>query len=323
MLRRALLSTLLGATSTAALAGWAANPAWGAPRRSSRGKRAAPRKTRSVPWLVGGKPNVQAPGALVLDLDSDRELYTRRADQPRPIASISKLAAALCALEQGLDLDQVTTITQTDADAARGGATSRLLVGLSLSNLDLLHAALLGSDNRAVSALGRAAGMTLGELTAAMNRKARALGLGATRFREPTGLSSENVATPRECIRMLQACLDTPRLATVLAKLDYDAHPVSRPVIHYTATYKPALRPNARIVGGKTGYNDFARYCLVLAADIDGRRFGMAFLGAEGKLTRFGDFARVADWLVAHKPHRKLAGPPADPAHIPYPWIYT
>jgi len=64
-------------------------------------------------------------------------------------------------------------------------------------------------------------------------------------------------------------------------------------------------------MGGKTGYNDFARYCLVVATKIDGRAYYMAFLGDEGKLTRFGDVARVADWIVSHRPKTVLATAPA------------
>jgi serine-type D-Ala-D-Ala endopeptidase (penicillin-binding protein 7) len=263
--------------------------------------------TRSVPWLVNGKPNVQALGAAVMDLESGRVLFSKRQDVARPIASVSKLIATLTIVDHGLDENEVTTITQVDADAAKGGATSRLFTGMTLSNLDLLHAALLGSDNRAVSALGRASGLNLADLTAAMNKKAASLGLTHTRFREPTGLSPDNVATPLETLRMLREAVKHPRLQSVLSKLDYDAHPISKPPIHYTATYKPAQRANAKVLGGKTGYNDFARYCLVAMARIDNRDFAVSFLGSEGKLTRFGDFARVADWIVAHKPHRKLA----------------
>ena len=53
-----------------------------------------------------------------------------------------------------------------------------------------------------------------------------------------------------------------------------------------------------KVLGGKTGYNDDARYCLVIATKIDGRMCYMSFLANEGKLTRFGDVARVADWMV-------------------------
>jgi serine-type D-Ala-D-Ala endopeptidase (penicillin-binding protein 7) len=291
--------------------GLMALPAEAAKKKSAKthtsSKRKAPKiaRERPVAWLKNNLPNVQAAGALVLDLDTGTELFAKKPDSERPIASISKLAAVLVAMDKGLALDELTTITQTDADVAKGGAKSRLLTGMTVSNLDLLHAGLLGSDNRAISAMGRSLGLSAADFAKEMTKKARSLGLKHTRFREPTGLSRENVSTPRETIALLQHALAHPTLAPILGRLEYSAHPVSRPPIVYTNTYKPAMRKHVDISGGKTGFNDFARYCLVIASKVDGRRTAMVFLGTEGKMTRFGDFARVADWLVTIKPNKK------------------
>jgi serine-type D-Ala-D-Ala endopeptidase (penicillin-binding protein 7) len=243
-----------------------------------------------------GVPNVQAQGALVLD-ENGREIFARRPDVERPIASISKLAAALVVVDRGLDLDGRTTISKGDCDVARGGARSRLLQGMTLSNRDLLHAALMGSDNRAVPALGRAVKLGPAELARAMTAKARALGLKHTRFRDPTGLSIENVSTPRETIGLLKAVMAHPVLGPIAARIEYDAHPVDRPPVRYFNTHRPATRSNVQVLGGKTGYNNEARYCLVLGARIEGRPYYMSFLANEGKLTRFGDGGRGADWV--------------------------
>ena len=276
----------------------------------ARGKKAIVRERYVVP-IKGGMPNVQAQCAVVVDGDSGRELYARSPDKERPIASISKLAATLVVMDKGLDLEGLSTISKTDIDVARGGAKSRLLDGMTVSNRDLLHAALMGSDNRAVPALGRAVKLAPSDLTAAMNAKAAELGLRHTRFRDPTGLSTDNVSTPRETIVMLRAVMNHPVLGPITHRLEYDAHPVGRPPIKYVNTYKPAVRSNIAVLGGKTGYNDDARYCLVIAAKIDGHPYFMSFLGNEGKLTRFGDVARVADWVVSRKP-KGVPGPVAD-----------
>lgn len=256
---------------------------------------------RHVAATKGGLPNIQALGAIVLDEDG-HELYARNPDQERPIASISKLAATLVVADRGLDLDGLSTITKADVEVARGGARSRLLEGMTLSNRDLLHAALMGSDNRAIPTLGRAVKLSPTQLAAAMTAKAKELGLTHTRFHDPTGLSIENVSTPRETIALLRAVIRNPTLGPVVERVQYDAHPVGRPPITYTNTYRPAIRTNVQVLGGKTGYNDDARYCLVLAAKIEGHTCFMSFLSNEGKLTRFGDVARVADWIVGRKP---------------------
>ena len=247
-------------------------------------------------------PNVLALGSLVVDLDNGQEVFNRKADQPRAIASISKLAAMLVVADRGIELDGLTTMKKVDVEVARGGAPSRLPDGMTLSNRDLLHAAMLGSDNRAVSALGRAVGLNATQFAEAMNKKVAQLGLKHTHFREPTGLSPENVSTPREVIAMLRAAMAHPTLGPILRRMEYDAHPVARGPIHYVNTHRPAHRANSDVLGGKTGFNDEARYCLVIVTKVEGHTYGMAFLGTEGKMTRFGDAARVADWLVLHKP---------------------
>ena len=277
---------------------------------------AAPKHHHSeqhVAAMKGNLPNVQSAGALVIDLDTGHELFSRRPDVPRSIASISKLAATLTVMDRSPDLEGLTTIKKVDADVARGGAKSRLLEGMTLSNRDLLHAALLGSDNRAVSALGRAVGLGTSQFTAAMNHKVATLGLRYTRFREPTGLSSDNQSTPRETIALLKAAMAHPVIGPILRRGEYDAHPVTKPAIHYINTHRPAARSNVQVLGGKTGYNDTARYCLVIAARIGEHNYGMALLGTEGDHTRFGDLARVADWIVTHKPKRGPSTAPQGP----------
>jgi D-alanyl-D-alanine endopeptidase (penicillin-binding protein 7) len=281
------------------------------PVQKRRRLRRAQPSTR-FPAMRGNLPNVQALGALVQNLDTGNELYSRKPDQERPIASVSKLAALLVVMDRGLELEGLTTIKRVDLEVARGGAPSRLLEGVTFSNRDLLHAALMGSDNRAVSALGRAVGLASAPFAAAMSKKATDLGLRHTRFREPTGLSPENVSTPRETIVLLREVMKHPVLGTIVRKLEYDVHPVARAAIKYVSTHKPAGRSNMQILGGKTGYNDFARYCLVLVVRVGGETYGMSFLGAEGRLTRFGDVARVADWIVSRKP-KGVPRPPRTP----------
>ncbi len=112
---------------------------------------------------------------------------------------------------------------------------------------------------------------------------------------------------------MLKAVMANATLAPITRRAEYDAHPVGKPPIHYNNTNHPAARGNVQVLGGKTGYNDEARYCLVVATKIDGRTYYMAFLGDDGKMTRFGDVARVADWIVAH-PQKLLATSTPAPA---------
>jgi serine-type D-Ala-D-Ala endopeptidase (penicillin-binding protein 7) len=309
--RRASLFALLAVVAASV------HVAEAAPKK--RGKRAARAHhkhvmlERIVPAVRKGQPNVQALASLVVD-ETGRVVFAHNPDKERPIASISKLAAMLAIADRSIELEGLATINKSDAELAKGGAKSRLLEGMTLSNRDLLHAALMGSDNRAVPALGRSVKLNPTQLTAAMNAKARALGLKSTRFHEPTGLSTANVSTPRETIVMLKEVIAHPVLGPITRRDIYDAHPVGKPPIRYVNTDRPAARSNVQVLGGKTGYNDDARYCLVIATKVDGRSYYMAFLGNEGKMTRFGDVARVADWIVSHP---VLPIPPGKPGAEP------
>jgi D-alanyl-D-alanine endopeptidase (penicillin-binding protein 7) len=300
----------------AALAAEALSPHAVAKRAPKRRKHVVAHE-RPVAATRGGLPNVQAQGALVID-EAGHAVFGKNPDKERPIASISKLAATLVVAEKGVELEGLSTINKNDIEVAKGGARSRLLEGMTLSNRDLLHSALMGSDNRAIPALGRAVKLTPPQLTTAMNAKAHALGLKNTRFHEPTGLSTGNVSTPREIVAMLRAVMANPVLAAITRRAEYDAHPVGKPPIHYNNTNHPAARGNVQVLGGKTGYNDEARYCLVVATKIDGRVYYMAFLGDDGKMTRFGDVARVADWIISHPqklpPGAKLVAASSAPA---------
>ena len=304
-----------------------------------------PERERYIPvYTRSGLPNIQAHAALIVEVKEAGEvgdakppgaagpeaaaatnlpLFQKNPDEVRPIASISKLMAMLVVVEHKLDLTAKTTITESDAKLAARGAKSRLLTGMTLTNRDLLHAALLASDNRAVLALGRAVGLTPSQHAAQMTARAHALGLTKTEFLEPTGIDYRNVSTPREVIAFLQAALKNPLIAQACRTTQYVAHaevparagrgstaakrPVRIAAIEYTST-DLLLRASKHVIhGGKTGYNDRAGYCFVVAARLQEptgkpREVAMAFLGAEGKLTRFADFGRAAQWLAERHP---------------------
>jgi D-alanyl-D-alanine endopeptidase (penicillin-binding protein 7) len=320
----AAFAVALGLTAPAASAKSLRKP----PVRVAAKKKARrPVRERPVPvYTRAGLPNIQARAALILDVTDGAvarsPLYQKNPDEVRPIASISKLMAMLVVLEHKLDLAAKTTITEADARLAARGAKSRLLTGMTLTNRDLLYAALLASDNRAVLALGRAVGLSPAEHAAQMTARARALGLTRTQFMEPTGLDYRNVSTPREVIVFLQAALKNPLIAQACRTTQHTAHaelvgrspkqPLRHAAIEYTST-DLLLRASKHVIhGGKTGYNDRAGYCLVVAARVPAgtgpkgerreREVAMAFLGEEGELTRFADFGRAAQWLEERKP---------------------
>lgn len=268
---------------------------------------ARPGRSPRVPvYTKSGQPNVQAQGSVVVDLTTGEELYAKDADTVRPIASISKLMAMLVVLDRHPNLEAATTMTASDREIARRGARSRLQVGLAFTNRDLLHAALIASDNRAVPALGRAVGLSPRALVVEMNAKAKSLGMAHTHFEDPVGLAAGNRSTPRDLVRLLRAALHQPVIAEVTQKARYEMHPVGHPgwTIRYVNTDHIARSHQFDVLTGKTGYTDLALYCLAIAVHLTEparHDVAMVFLGAVGKLTRFADFRRTAQWLTERK----------------------
>jgi serine-type D-Ala-D-Ala endopeptidase (penicillin-binding protein 7) len=252
-------------------------------------------------------PEVKSKSVVVIDAETGAEIFGKDADEIRPIASTTKIFVALAVRKKGLDLDGWTEITRVDVKAARGGARTRLDIRRVFRNKDLLRAMLMASDNRAPSALGRAAGMSMDQLVDAMNGVAKDLHLKRTKFTDPTGLRG-NVSTAREMAIALRAALADDVLREIMADpWEMIVGKGGKPKIAYGSTNQPLVVRKYEVTGGKTGYTTAAGYCYVTGARFAGREVMMTFLGARGKLTRFGDFNRVAAWLAAGAPGGKIA----------------
>ncbi len=261
----------------------------------------------AVPTWADDLPEVKSKSAVVIDAETGAEIFGKDADEIRPIASTTKIFVAMAVRKKGIDLNGWTEITRTDSRAASGGARTRLDLGEKFRNHDLLRAMLIASDNRAPTALGRAVGWDADELIKAMNKVAKDLHLKRTKFTDTSGLRG-NVSTAREMAIALRAALEDDVLreimhedwVEVVAKDHY-------PKIHYGNTNQPLVVKKYDVIGGKTGYTKPAGYCFITGAKFEGREVVMAFLGAEGKLTRFGDFNRVASWIDRGAPGAKIA----------------
>lgn len=251
-------------------------------------------------------PELRSRTAVVIDRETGAEIFGKDADKVHPIASTTKIFVALAVRKKGIDLDGWTEITRDDTKAARGGARTRLDIRRVFNNKDLLRAMLMASDNRAPTALGRAAGMTPDQLVEAMNDIAKDLHLKRTKFTDPTGLRG-NVSTAREMAIALRAALDDDVLREVMGQqYALVIGKWGKPKIGYGTTNQPLVVKKWDVIGGKTGYTEAAGYCFVTGARIGGREVVMTFLGANGKLTRFADFNRIADWLAKGAPGGKL-----------------
>ena len=259
------------------------------------------------PTYAEDLPDVKSRSAIAIDAETGAEIFGKDADQIRPIASTTKIFVAMAVRQKGIDLDGWTEITRSDARAAAGGARTRLDVGQKFKNKDLLRAMLMASDNRAPTALGRAAGMDGDELIAQMNKVAKKLNLKRTKFTDTSGLRG-NVSTAREMAVALRAALTDETLREIMHEDFVEVISKDRYAkIGYGTTNQPLVAGRYDVIGGKTGYTKPAGYCFVTAARFEKHEVVMAFLGANEKLTRFGDFNRVAAWIERGAPGSKIS----------------
>ncbi len=244
-----------------------------------------------------GQPDLRSSAVFVLDEGSSKVLLSRQAEVAAPIASITKLMTALVVLEGHQPLDEMLQITEADREHGRG-AFSRLAIGTRLSRGDLLHVALMSSENRAAHALGRNYPGGLPAFVTAMNARARELGMTGAHFVDPTGLSSDNMASPADLSKLVIAASHEQ---TIQQYSTDEAHSVrvGRRNLEFHNTDQLVRSRAWNIIVQKTGYITEAGRCLVIKALIRGREIVIVLLDSFGRYTRVADAQRIRKWLEA------------------------
>jgi D-alanyl-D-alanine endopeptidase (penicillin-binding protein 7) len=192
-------------------------------------------------------------------------------------------------------MDESITITQDDVDTEKG-SSSRLRVGATLTRGELLHLALMASENRAAHALGRTypGGMHL--FVNLMNSKANQWGMRDTRYVEPTGLSSQHQSSAKDLATLVALAANDPTLRELSTSSGFEVE-VGHKTLNYRSTNRLVSNPNWDIDLQKTGYISEAGQCLVMQAKVAGRKLIMIFLDSAGKFSRTADAERVRKWV--------------------------
>ncbi|MBT9488800.1 MAG: D-alanyl-D-alanine endopeptidase [Rubrivivax sp.] len=239
--------------------------------------------------------NLKSSVALVIDQDTDEVLFSKNSDAVLPIASITKLMTAMVVVQAGQSLDEMLTVTQEDVDTEKGSG-SRLAVGTQLSRGEMLHLALMSSENRAANALGRHYPGGIKAFVSAMNAKAGLLGMHATRYVEPTGLSSDNQSSAHDLAMLVKAASDQP-LIRELSTAQETAVAIGRRQLQFRNTNALVRDPSWSIGLQKTGYISEAGRCVVMQAQMAGRKLIMVLLDSAGRYSRIGDAERLRTFL--------------------------
>lgn len=242
-------------------------------------------------------PDLKSNSFYVLDEASQSVVLSRQADVAMPIASITKLMTALVVVEAHQPMDEVITVTPDDRGETAKTSTSRLEFGTSLSRSDLLHLALMSSENRAAHALSRTYPGGITACVAAMNAKAKALGMTSAHFVEPTGLDTQNVASPEDLAKLVRAASAHEVIQEYSTDPSYSVAVKHRGTTEFHNTDALVKNPTWNIIVQKTGYIAEAGRCLVLRAVVEGRSVIIVLLDSAGKYTRVADAQRVRQWL--------------------------
>jgi D-alanyl-D-alanine endopeptidase (penicillin-binding protein 7) len=257
------------------------------------------------------EPALRSSAALVLDATGSSVLYARHSDIAMPIASITKLMTAIVVMEAGQPLDEMLDVSAEDVSHGRG-AFSRLTPGARLSRGDLMHLALMASENRAAHVLGRNYPGGIEVCVAAMNAKARELGMTNAHFVEPTGLSDGNVASAEDLSKLVMAAAKVPAIREYSTDTSYAVR-VGRRMLTFRSTDSLTSKSDWDIVVQKTGYIARSGRCLVMQTVIDARTVVIVLLNSYGKRTRVADARRIRRWMESSE-HVHGDSQPATPA---------
>ncbi|WP_295997730.1 D-alanyl-D-alanine endopeptidase [Rugamonas sp.] len=238
--------------------------------------------------------------ALVLDQSNSEVLFEKNSTVALPIASITKMMTGLVVVQAHQDMDELLTVIDDDVDRVKF-SSSRLKVGAQLTRANMLHIALMSSENRAASALGRNYPGGRAAFIDAMNAKAQELGMNDTHYVDSNGLSKMNVASARDLAKLMMAAYQEPLLRQYSTDPKAIVEANGKPMQFGNTNYLVAM-PGWDIGLQKTGFINEAGRCLMMQAVIEGRAVIMVFLDSKGKQSRTADAGRMRKWLEALKP---------------------
>lgn len=234
--------------------------------------------------------------AYIVDQDTGEELFTKNADVPLPIASVTKLMTALVIAESGVPMNKSVKITKEDY--LRSSASSKLRNGMVMPRSELLKAALMSSDNRAAHALARTTPQGKAWFIKQMNLTAKRLGMEDTFFADPTGLDNRNHSTARDLAKLVAAAYEYKdiREASTMSAAQLRA---GRYVLNLHTTNRLIGNPDWNIGIQKTGFTTAAGRCMVVQSEVGSRRVVMVVLDSPNNTQRAADMTSMKQFVEA------------------------
>lgn len=245
--------------------------------------------------------HIASGSAMLVDLQTNKVIYSSNPDVVVPIASVTKLMTGMVVLDAKQNMDEYISINISDTPEMKG-VFSRVKLNSEMPRKEMLLITLMSSENRAAASLAHHYPGGYAAFIAAMNAKAKALGMTSTRYVEPTGLSIHNVSTARDLSKLVQAAHKYP-LLTQLSTTKEKTVSFRKPsyTLGFSNTDHLVNRTNWDIKLTKTGFTNQAGHCLVLVTSMGNRPVSLVILDAFGKFTHFADASRIRKWIETGK----------------------
>lgn len=239
--------------------------------------------------------------ALLVDLKTNEVLYSSNPNLVVPIASVTKLMTAVVTLDAKLPMNDMLPVIIQDVPQMRG-VFSRVHIGSEISRQEMLLLALMSSENRLAASLAHHYPGGVRAFVAAMNAKAKALGMSSTHYVEPTGLSEQNVSNASDLVKLLKATQQYPQIGQFSTTVEHTAA-FRKPnyTLGFRNTNHLVNKAGWSIQATKTGFTDEAGHCLVMRTQMANRQVAFVVLDAFGKYTHIADAGRLKKWLETGK----------------------
>lgn len=252
-------------------------------------------------------PEIAAKAYLLMDVTSGQVLAAKDPDQPVEPASLTKLMTAYLVFDALKSRKITLTQTLPVSERAWKMPGSRMFIDprMQVPVEDLVKGMIIQSGNDATVALAEGVGGSVERFVQLMNDQARALGMNASSFRNPEGLTETGHTTTARDLATLATRLmnDFPEYVTYYAiqRYRYPGTPEANDRNRNTLLFR-----DPTVDGLKTGHTNAAGYCLVatarrevptLGTGADGqRRLLSVLLGATSENARANESQKLLNW---------------------------
>lgn len=232
--------------------------------------------------LVAVSIDINSKYAIVYNLNDNRIMYTKSAEDKMYPASLTKMMTALVAIDKIKDLDGLVTVSAASLQglSASGASVAGFKENERVTYRDLLYGLLLPSGADAANQLGLSLYSSNEKMVKAMNAKAKQLKLGETHFTNLTGLHDDNhYSSASDLLTILQRVIKNKDLKQIISTNRYTTSDGALTFTH-TLLHHEALTAadTSYIKGGKTGFTYEAGQCLASYAEKNGETY-LSILG--------------------------------------------